>query len=148
MNTAQDIVAADSSPGSIMLGILIFGGLIAGFIAYDKWKRSGFRAREVTTTLSVDDLTAAFEQKVCGMGWKVVDRGDPLIAQSSLAAGIRQQIALHVEDQGSQRLARIWVPRYSQKVFGGTTKAHTLRMRMSSFLNEVQRRDAAATVAG
>jgi hypothetical protein len=63
-------------------------------------------------------------------------------------AGIRQQVALHVSDEGDHRLARIWVPRYSQKVFGGTTKTFTLRMRMSGFLNEVQRRDSAATVAG
>ena len=131
-----------------VLAILVFVGLIAAFVAYDNFKRRGFRERQVTTQLSPADLASAFEQKVCGMGWKIVDRGNPMVAQSSLAAGIRQQIALHVSDDGGHRVARIWVPRYSQKVFGGTTKAYTLRIRMSGFLGEVQRRDAAATVAG
>jgi hypothetical protein len=148
MTIAQDVLAAGSSGGSAVLGILILVVLIAAFIAYDNWKRRGFRERQVTTQLSDEDLASVFEQKVCGMGWKIVDRGNPMVAQSSLAAGIRQQIALHVTDEGGHRVARIWVPRYSKKVFGGTTKAYTLRMRMNGFLNEVQRRDAAATVAG
>jgi hypothetical protein len=148
MAIAQDVLADGSSAASGFLGILVFAGLVAGFIAYDKWKRAGFRERQVTTQLSREQLASAFEDKVCGMGWRIVDTGNPIVAQSSLVAGIRQQIALHVSDEGDHRLARIWVPRYSQKVFGGTTKAHTLRMRMTSFLNEVQRRDSAATVAG
>jgi hypothetical protein len=131
-----------------VLGILVFAAFIAAFVAYDNFKRRGFRERQVTTQLSPGELAEAFEQKVCGMGWKLVDRGNPMVAQSGLVAGIRQQIALQVSDEGGRRVARIWVPRYSRKVLGGTTKAYTLRLRMSGFLNEVQRRDAAASVVG
>jgi hypothetical protein len=148
MTTAQDVLADASSGGSAVLGILFLVALIAAYVGYNSFKTHGFRQREVTTQLSPDELAAIFEQKVCGMGWTIVDRGNPLMAQSSLIAGIRQQIALQWTDNGDHRVARIWVPRYSKKVLGGATKAYTLRMRMGGFLNEVRRRDAAATVAG
>lgn len=131
-----------------VLGVLFIVVLIAAAIGYNNFKVRGFRQREVTTQLPPQALAAIFEQKVCGMGWSMIDRGNPLVAQSTLLAGIRQQIALQVADNGSHRVARIWVPRYSKKLLGGATKAYTLRMRMSGFLSEVQRQDAAATVAG
>ena len=140
--------AGSSSGGSVFLGIAIIVALVAVYAAYNKFKERGFRERQVSTGLTAGQLAEIFEQKVCGMGWKIVDRGNPLVAQSSLAAGIRQQIALQVSESGGRSTARIWVPRYSKKLLGGTTKAYTLRLRMSGFLNEVQRRDAAAVVAG
>lgn len=146
--SGPQVLASGSSAASGVLGFLFLAALIAAAVAYNNFKVRGFRQREVTTQLPPQALAAIFEQKVCGMGWAMVDRGNPLVAQSTLLAGIRQQIALQVSDNGSHRIARIWVPRYSRKLLGGATKAYTLRMRMSSFLNEVQRQDAAATVAG
>jgi hypothetical protein len=137
-----------SSSGGAVLGIVLLVALIAAYVGYNSFKKRGFRERQVTTSLRPQELAEIFEHKVCGTGWKLVDRGNPLVAQSGLMAGIRQQIALHVDDHGEQRVARIWVPRYSQKVLGGTTKAYTLRFRMSGFLNEVQRRDNTAAVVG
>jgi hypothetical protein len=146
--SGSQVLASGGSAASGLLGILLLAALVAAAVAYNNFKVRGFRQREVTTQLPPHTLAAIFEQKVCGMGWAMVDRGNPLVAQSSLLAGIRQQIALHVTDHGSHRVARIWVPRYSRKLLGGATKAYTLRMRMSGFLSEVQRQDAAATVAG
>lgn len=145
---ANYVLADGASAGGPILGILLLIAVIAAWSAYNKFKANGFRPRQVTTHLSPSDLASIFEQKVCGMGWTIIDHGNPMVAQSSLVAGIRQQIALDVTDTGPTRTARIYVTRYSKKMSGGATKAYTLRMRMSGFLAEVQRRDAAATVAG
>jgi hypothetical protein len=145
---AQYTSSSDASPGGIFVGILLLAGLIIAAIAYNSFKKNGFRPREVTTTLATGDLRAIFERTVSGKGWSIVDDGNPMVAQSSLLSGIRQQIALRVEDAGGRRVARIAVTRYATKVFGGTTKAYTLRWRMSAFLAEVQRSDVSAAVVG
>jgi len=140
--------SAEVNPGTVFLGLLLLGGLIAVKIAYDSSKTRGFRPREVTTTLTSMQLREIFEQTVSGKGWSMVDEGNPMIAQSSLLMGIRQQIALNVNDINDRRVARIAVTRYSKKVFGGATKAYTLRWRMNAFLAEVQRADTSAAVVG
>jgi hypothetical protein len=140
--------SSDASPAGLLLGILLLAGLVVAKIAYGSFKKRGFRPREVTTTLTDGQLREIFERTVSGKGWSIVDAGNPMVAQSSLLAGIRQQIALHVHETNGRRVARIAVTRYSTKVFGGATKAYTLRWRMSAFLGEVQRADVSAAVAG
>ncbi len=71
-----------------------------------------------------------------------------MIAQSTLLAGIRQQIALEIHQSGERTRARIATIRYARKLMGGATKAYTLRWRMNAFVAEVQRADASASVAG
>jgi hypothetical protein len=77
-----------------------------------------------------------------------VDDGNPMVAQSGLLAGIRQQIALQLDENGDRTRARIAVTRYSKKVFGGATKAYTLRWRMNSFISQVSRADSSVSVLG
>jgi hypothetical protein len=148
---ASHPVLASSSDGSgldVVGVVLLIGVLIAASIAYDSFKRNGFRPRTVDTRLSIEELRDIFLTTVAGKGWSIVDDGNPMIAQSGLLAGIRQQIALDLEETEAGTRARIAVLRYSRKVFGGTTKAYTLRWRITAFLNEVQRADHDATVAG
>lgn len=145
-----DSTVADtgSNVGGIIGGIILLIVLIGGAIAYNSFKYRGFRPRTVQTSLSVDQLREIFEQTVSGKGWAIVDDGNPIVAQSGLLAGIRQQIGLSTTSAATGTAAEIRVLRYSKKVFGGPTKAHTLRWRMSAFLGAVQRADLHATVAG
>jgi hypothetical protein len=142
--------AADTgtSVGGIIGGIILLAVLIGAAIAYNSFKYRGFRPRTVQTSLSAEQLRVIFEQTVCGTGWTIVDDGNPIVAQSGLLAGIRQQIALNTAPSATGTAAEIRVLRYSKKVFGGPTKAHTLRWRMNAFLGAVQRADVQATVAG
>jgi hypothetical protein len=133
---------------SIVLLILLIAVIVAARVAYASFKLRGFRPREVYTTLSAAQLRWIFNNTVAGHGWSVVDDGNPVVAQSTLLAGIRQQIALQIDDTGNRTRARIAVLRYSKKVFGGATKAYTLRWRINAFINEVQRTDTSASIAG
>lgn len=142
------LASSDSSPGQLLLGILFFGGLGTLAWGYASFKERGFRPREIQTALRPQQLAEIFTRTVAGSGWKVVDGGNPMIAQSTLLAGIRQQIALFVDIGPNGTRARIAVLRYSKKVFGGATKAYTLRWRMSAFLAEVRRQDQRALVSG
>jgi hypothetical protein len=149
---ARQYVLADYNSGggggSVVIGILVIGVLIAAAIGYNRFKMNGFRPRTVTTRLTGDQLRAIFRDTVAGTSWSIVDEGNPIVAQSSLLMGIRQQIALQVTEANGTTHARIMVLRYSKKILGGTTKAYTLRWRMTSFLNEVMRTDRSASVVG
>lgn len=147
----MSIVLADSSgtsAGGVVIGILLLAGIIAAAIAYNSFKYKGFRPRTVDTRLSAEQLQRIFCDTVSGRGWYVVDDGNPMVAQSSLLAGIRQQIALRTVPTATGTKAHISVLRYSKKVLGGPTKAYTLRWRMNAFLDAVSRADVSATVAG
>lgn len=133
---------------SSVLGILILAGLVFAVVKYQSFKLKGFRPRTFHTTLDPVAVRAIFEQKIAGMGWSIADSGNPMIAQSGLLSGIRQQIALTVEVGPQGVRGRIAVLRYSKKVFGGATKAHTLRLRMNNFLAELRRADAAVQITG
>jgi hypothetical protein len=148
---AQQHVLADYSgggAGATFIGILVIGVIIVAVIGYNKFKINGFRPRTVTTRLTGEQLRAIFRDTVAGASWSIVDEGNPIVAQSNLLMGIRQQIALQVLEANGSTQARIMVLRYSKKVLGGATKAYTLRWRISSFLNEVVRTDRGASVAG
>jgi hypothetical protein len=141
-------IAAGGGDGNMVLGIVALIVLIGLYIGYNAFKTHGFRPRRVETRLSTDELRRIFADKVAGHGWSIVDDGNPMVAQSGLLAGIRQQIALSVTENGNRSVADVAVTRYSKKVFGGATKAFTLRLRMNAFLTHVQRVDASASVAG
>ncbi|RZT87870.1 hypothetical protein EV383_4802 [Pseudonocardia sediminis] len=140
------------SGGSTVGWVLVLFLLVVGFgvaaYAYDKFKTNGFRPRTVHTRLAPRDVVDAFARTVTGTGWTIVDWGNPVVAQSGLLSGIRQQIALRVEPGPTGCTVQVFVPRYSKKVLGGATKAYTLRWRMSSFLTEVRRMDTNAMVQG
>jgi hypothetical protein len=148
---AEKILSASSSdttPGGVIMAIVLLAALISAGIGYNTFKENGFRPREVTTRLSASQLRGIFRRTVAGRGWSIMDEGNPMVAQSSLVAGIRQQITLQVDEHEGTTRARIAVARYSKKTLSGATKAYTLRWRMNAFLGEVQRSDHSASVAG
>ena len=140
--------SSGSDPGAVILGLLVIAALIGAVIAYNKFKMNGMRPRELRTSLSVETVRGIFRETVAGKGWSVVDDGNPMVAQSSVLMGIRQQIALLVTEQDGVLHARIAVTRYAKKVLGGPTKAYTLRWRIDAFINAVQRTDTGAVVTG
>jgi hypothetical protein len=127
-------------------GIVILVVFIGAYIAYGNWLTNGIKPRVFTTSVSADQLRRTFVDKVARAGWKIVDDGNPMVAQSSLATGIRQQVALQL-DTGSDGAMRVrvgpnrWVSRW-----GVPKKGHTIRMRMDSFVNTIQRSDASIAV--
>ncbi|MGW4397832.1 hypothetical protein ACWEHA_21295 [Amycolatopsis nivea] len=142
------VIAAGADGGNVALWIVVLIGLMGLYLGYNTFKTRGFRPRRVETSLSAEQLRGIFAEKVAGHGWSIVDDGNPMVAQSSLLAGIRQQIALSVAEGNGRSVADLAVTRYSKKALGGATKAYTLRWRMNAFLSHVQRLDASASVAG
>lgn len=126
----------------------LIGGIIAVVIGYQWMLRHGMRTRTVATTLDDESLRQIFVRHVAGSTWKIVADGEPMVAQSPILAGIRQQIAMQLGDDPAhpgRTVARVMVIRHSTKVFGGPTKAHTLRIRMNSFMRAVRKADPSAT---
>lgn len=131
-----------------VIGIAVIGGLIALGIAYQVALRRGMRPRLLATSLDDPTLRALFTRHVAGSTWKIVADGDPMVAQSPLIAGIRQQIAMELGEDGrypGSTAVRVTVKRYARKTLRGTpTKAHTLRIRMNAFVRAVQHADPTA----
>lgn len=118
----------------VFYGIIIVA-LIAGWF-YIGWLRKSILNRNFETSASPEQLREIFETKVARAGWKIVDDGNPMIAQSSLAAGIRQQLRLVTNNNGGQTTVRIGPSRIVTKglFLRIPSKAHTLRMRMDAFV--------------
>lgn len=129
--------------GVLAIGVLI--ALIAGYIAYGNWLEKGIRPRSFDTKVSSDRLRTIFEQQVARTGWKVVDDGNPMVAQSSLVTGMRQQISLTTRSKGDRTSVVVGPQRWVTK-WGVPKKAHTLRMRLNSFVNAVRASDGSVTV--
>lgn len=130
-----------------VLGIVGLVVLIGGYLKYTSWLEKSIRPRTVVTKLEAQQLRRIFGDKVATLGWKIVDDGNPMVAQSSLAAGIRQQISLKTEQDGERTKLVVAPTRTVKKVLGGApTKAHTLRMRLNSFVSAVQSADPTAKV--
>lgn len=116
------------------VGILLLVAIIAAVLAYNNWLTRGIRPREFVSNYSADQLRHIFTDKVAGMGWKVVDHDNPMVAQSPLLAGRRQQITLKMTREGNAIRCRIAPTRVWTKGWGGVPyKAHTLRMRLNAF---------------
>ena len=129
--------------------IAFFGAMFWIMGKYYGWLRRSVATRIIETSLSADELRRIFDQTVAKMGWKIVDTGNPRVAQSSLMAGMRQQISLTIKaaDNGKQ-VAVVTVPRLVVKMLGRVpTKAHTLRIRMNAFTEAVKAADRNAHVA-
>lgn len=125
-----------------MIGLVILIAIIAIWWAYTAWLKNGVRPRVLHTSLPVDQIRATFVDKVARGGWQLVDDGNPLVAQSSLITGHRQQIGMTVHPAGGKVAVDIRPLRLRVKVLTQVpTKGHTLRIRMNSFVNEVARRD-------
>ena len=129
----------------IVIFILVIAGLYGLVTLYSKFLLSGMATRVVATGLPIEQIRNVFVQKVAGSTWKIVDDGNPMIAQSPLLTGIRQQIGLEVEQNGGRNRARVSVLRWTEK-YGIPNKAYTLRRRLGAFVNEVQRLDPGAQV--
>jgi hypothetical protein len=124
------------------LGIGVLIAFAAAYFAYASWLTKGIRARQFTTRLSVEQLHSLFGEKVARAGWKVIDDGNPMIAQSSLATGIRQQIAMVVQrNQDGTCTVNVGPQRWVTK-WGVPKKAHTIRLRLDSFVTAVKAVDA------
>lgn len=130
-------------------GVLLFVVIIAIILGlvylYERFLLAGMATRVVVTTIPVHQIRDVFVRKVAGTSWKIVDDGNPMIAQSSLLTGIRQQIGLEVSQDGGRNTATIEVLRWTEK-YGLPSKGYTLRMRLGAFVNELQRLDPGAQV--
>jgi hypothetical protein len=126
-----------------VLGIAFFGGLIWAVVAYGNWLRRGVAARTIRTTLDPEHVRDLFASSVCTGGWRVVDDGNPVVAQSSLATGARQQLSMEVTATADGAYeASIWPNRLMVRTLSRVpTKAHTLRMRMNRFVQAVSAAD-------
>ena len=138
-----------SSGGDTALGWVMLVGIFVAFFGYHAFLRSGMTSRTVMTSLGRDAVVDIFTRKVASAGWHLIEGDGQYVAQSSLATGIRQQMSLtfEVDPRHPDRLAaRIQVSRFSKKILGGPTKAHTLRIRRDAFCNGVRRADPTAVV--
>ena len=115
-------------------GIAILIALIGGHVAYGSWLTKGIRPRHFTTGLSVHEIRRIFDEKVARTGWKVVDDGNPMIAQSSLITGIRQQISLQTATDDAGRTTVVVGPQRWVTKWGVPKKGHTIRMRVNGFI--------------
>lgn len=130
-----------------MPGIAILVIIFVAHFGYVSWLKNGIKARHITTTMRPDAIRRVFEQTVSRASWKIVDDGNPMLAQSSLATGIRQQIGLTTSVGANNRTQAVIAPhRLTRKLIGTPTKAHTLRIRMNSFAGAIQAQDPSAVV--
>jgi len=132
------------SAGAIVILIV----LAAVMIGYSTWLKHGIRPRTLESSLSAAQLREIFSGKVAKAGWSIVDTGNPMVAQSSLIAGTRQQIGLFTESTTGGTQVRVVALRFQRKVLTGTpTKGHTLRIRMNSFVDGVRQQDPSTRIS-
>lgn len=134
----------------VVIAIVVVVGLVWANAAYNHHLRQGFRPRVVITTLEDQQLGELFERHVAHAGWHLESPAWPLVAQSPLLTGIRQQIQLSIGTDARHpgaKAVQIQVSRFARKRFSGSpTKAHTLRIRIEAFLKAVQAADPQAVV--
>lgn len=130
------------------VAVVILILLIMAAVGYSAWLKQGIRTRVLESSLSANQLREIFTGKVARAGWSIVDTGNPMVAQSSLIAGTRQQIGLYTESATGGTRVRLVALRFRRKVLTGTpTKGHTLRLRMNSFVDGVRQQDPSARVS-
>lgn len=129
-----------------VLGIAVLAAIIGGYIAYGSWLTSGIKPRTFDTSVPADRLRDLFVTKVARAGWKVVDDGNPMVAQSPLLTGIRQQIGLTVRSKGQGRASVVVGPQRWVTSWGVPKKGHTIRMRLNAFVDAVRAEDGAIHV--
>jgi hypothetical protein len=125
-----------------MIGVLVILLLLGIYIAYVSWLKRGVKPRTFQTALSADQVRTLFVDTVARAGWQVVDDGNPLVAQSSLLTGVRQQIGLSTHQGPNGVEVDVRPMRLQVKVLSRVpTKGHTLRIRMDSFVSAVRQSD-------
>jgi hypothetical protein len=130
--------------GAVVVLILLV--LVA--VGYSAWLKQGIKTRVLESRLSATQLREIFSEKVARTGWSIVDTGNPMVAQSSLIAGTRQQIGLFTEPTTGGTQVRVVALRFQRKALSGTpTKGHTLRIRMNSFVDGVRQQDPSAQLS-
>lgn len=127
-----------------VVAILFIAAFIAGYVMYANWLKKGIRSRTYVTKASPDDLRRIFAAKVASSGWKVVDDGNPVVAQSPLITGIRQQIAMHMQQDDGGIRVKIGPQRWVTK-WGVPKKGHTIRFRLNGFESALRQLDSTAT---
>ena len=70
-----------------LLAILVVVGLFAGYFRYLSLYATASSPKTVTTDLGVDDLRGIFVDHVCHSGWRIIDDGNPMVAQSRWRRG-------------------------------------------------------------
>jgi len=132
------------SAGAVIILIL----LVVAAVGYSSWLKNGIKTRVMDSRLAADQLREIFSGKVARAGWSIVDNGNPMVAQSPLISGTRQQIGLFTEPTAEGTRVRVVALRFRRKVLGGTpTKGHTIRIRMNSFVDSVRQLDPSARVS-
>lgn len=130
------------------VAIVVLISLVLITVGYSSWLRQGIRTRVLDSRLSADQLREIFSGKVARAGWSLVDTGNPMVAQSALIAGTRQQIGLFTEPTSQGTQVRVVALRFQRKVLTGTpTKGHTLRIRMNSFIDGVRQQDPSTQIS-
>ena len=132
----------------IVTGISFLVAIFWAVGKYQDWLRRSVAPRIIETTLTREQLHRIFDVSVAKTGWKVVDTGNPRVAQSPLFTGMRQQISLTTgETEEGKQVAVVQVPRLVVKLGSVPTKAHTLRMRMDAFTSAIEARDRDVRIA-
>lgn len=125
--------------------IAILVAVIGAYIAYGQWLTHGIKPRVFTTRVPKEQLRDLFISRVAGSTWKIVDDGNPMVAQSPLISGIRQQISMElIEGPDGSCTVRVGPTRWVESR-GVPTKAHTIRIRLNSFVKAVQSVDSSVT---
>ena len=134
----------------LLIGEIV--ALVAIVSLYQRWLRTGMRARVVTTRLSAGEVEEQFADAVAIWGWSLAKpenpQGNPeLVARQGRLSGWlgRQEITCTIENENGRRLVRVTATRVKRSI-GGFTQAHTVRIRMNRFLRAIAREDASATV--
>lgn len=139
---------------STAVAVVVVAAAVASYFsikrAYSNVLKSGIRPRLIVTTLTAGQLRDLFASTVATNGWKLVgDDSTVVVAQSPLAAGVRQQIAIEfgiAQGRPGRVAARLTMPRVTTNGDGTPNKAHTLRHRVNRFLTAVQAADSNAEV--
>ncbi len=122
------------------IGFVAFLALYAAFVY---WKHQVVKPVALTSTSPPEVIRDVFARKVATTGWKIVDDGNPMIAQSPLLGGIRQQVALTLLPADGGVKVEYETIRYVRKALSRTpTKAITLASRKGAFLKELKKVDA------
>lgn len=106
--------------------------------------RRAIRPRSVDTALPPQVVRQIFVESVTGFGWRIVDDGDPLVAQSSLLAGPRQRITLTCRTANGRTDATAEVTWYEGRWIGMPQHPWTLQWRMRRFVRAVENEDPTA----